>query len=173
MPANRIAPHASFDISPALRMLVLAAGMLLALMTATALTKAAMGLVPTPGYARQPAIVVHLVCAASASPLGLWVLLNRKGDRRHRTLGRVWVAMMVATALSAMFIQHLGGVRFSVLHLFVPLPLWSAWQTVASARAGRIAKHKASAVRLFLLALVLPGLFTFLPTRIMGGWLLG
>ena len=80
---------------------------------------------------------------------------------------------MVTTALAAIFIRHINDGQFSFIHLFVPLTLIGAWQTVASARRGQLRKHRNHLLGLYLGALIIPGTFAFAGNRLMGAWLFG
>ena len=121
-------------------------------------------------------IVVHLATVLSALLLGPVVLLRRKGDRWHRLLGRVWVLLMVVTALASAFIRSPGaglfGTGFSALHLFTvwtlicaPVGVWLAWKK-------RIAAHQGVMTGLYI-GLVLAGSFTLIPGRLVGSMVFG
>ena len=121
-------------------------------------------------------IVVHLATVLSALLLGPVVLLRRKGDRWHRRLGRVWVLLMVVTALASTFIRSPGaglfGTGFSALHLFTvwtlicaPVGVWLAW-------SKRIAAHQGVMTGLYI-GLVLAGSFTLIPGRLLGTFVFG
>ena len=75
---------------------------------------------------------------------------------------------MAFVAISGFFIYEtrLFGV-FSLIHLLSVLVLVTLWRAVRMARAGKIRAHRRAMILLFWLALVLTGLFTFAPGRIM------
>ena len=79
-------------------------------------------------------------------PLGLCVLLTRKGDARHPMLGKIWMHLWLVTALSALFIRHMNSGNFSFIHLFVPLAIVTMVRAIAAARQGRIDAHKSPLV---------------------------
>jgi len=89
----------------------------------------------------RPALTLHLSTAVSALVLGILIMLRAKGTASHRSLGRVWVALMSVAALSSFW---LTGLRegFSVIHLL------SVWTLVAMAlaiyfvRKGNVKSHK-------------------------------
>lgn len=143
----------------------------------------------------SPSLVVHTAAALFALLLGPWVLYSRRGQGRvapgqpggpkpglHRALGRIWVLMMVTTALSALLIHpsHLPNVAgFSPLHLFTPLVLWQLWRAFAALRRGHVGAHRKHMLGLYLGGCVVAGGFTLLPGRFLGqlvwgqwlGWL--
>jgi uncharacterized membrane protein len=73
-----------------------------------------------------PLIWLHLLTILVATALTPVMLLRVRGDRRHRTTGKVWMAAMLATAITSLFIHVSGPGQFSVIHL---LSLWPcrAW----------------------------------------------
>lgn len=71
-------------------------------------------------------------------------------------------------ALSAAFISTLQvWGPFSPIHLLIPVTLFGLWGGVRAAQRGDIAAHRQAMVSLFVLALVVTGLFTLMPGRIM------
>jgi len=123
------------------------------------------------------AIILHLITAISSALLGPVILLRRKGDAKHRLLGRFWGALMVVTAVSSAFIYSPGagiaGTGFSFIHIFtlwtlinVPLAVWAA-------RTKRIRMHRGMMTGLYV-GLLIAGGFTFIPGRLLGqlvfGW---
>ena len=116
----------------------------------------------------SPVIQVHAAAAVLALIIGAFVLFRRKGDAPHKRLGRVWVALMALVALSSFFIWtiRLWG-PFSPIHLISILTLVVLWRGVGYARARRIALHRRTMQMTYVLALLVTGLFTFLPGRTM------
>jgi uncharacterized membrane protein len=161
------------DPSPLLRAAMIAGGGLVTAASAVAIGRWAAGVAPDAAVVKQVAVIVHLLAVLPAVPMGLVVMLRRKGGQAHRMLGRIWMALMLVTALSAIFIRELDGGGFSWLHIFVPVVIVTAVRAVAAARAGRIDQHKRMMVSFYLGALVVPGLAAFLPGRLMWLWLVG
>ena len=115
-----------------------------------------------------PAIPIHAFAAMIAFVLGVVQLAAPKGTLPHRTLGWVWVCLMVSVALSSFWIHQIRLVGpWSPIHLLsifvlitVPLAVWRAHQ-------HRVADHRRIMISVFSGALVIAGLFTLLPGRIM------
>lgn len=166
-------PAPALNLSPALRVIVQTVGIGFTALCLYTVGRALAGYAPDHPGAHLAAVIVHLSTAIPAIPLGAWLMLSRKGTPRHRALGKVWVGLMVVTACAAFFIRQINGGDFSPIHIFVPLTLYGAWQTIATARRHDIAAHRSALVKLYLGALIIPGAFTFLPGRLMGTWLLG
>jgi uncharacterized membrane protein len=116
----------------------------------------------------QPAIPVHALAAMVAFALGVVQLTAPKGTLPHRTIGWVWVLLMLAAALSSFWIHQikLWG-PWSPIHLLsiftlvmVPLGVWRAHR-------HQVTGHRRIMIGVFSGALVVAGLFTLLPGRIM------
>lgn len=161
------------DLAPALRAAMIVGGGTVTALSAIAIGRWALGVAPAMGEMKSVALAIHLAAVLPAVPLGLVVMLRRKGGATHRMLGKLWMVLMLITALSAIFIRNLNGGGFSWLHLFVPLVIVTAVRGVAAARAGQIDKHKRIMIGFYLGALIVPGLAAFLPGRMMAEWLLG
>lgn len=165
-------PGAGFDIGPATRTAVSLAGFTMSFMIVWALGRAALGMAPDmSGYAKLP-IIIHVAAVLPTIPLGGYLLLARKGTPAHKSLGKLWMVLMLITATTAIFIKTSG--EFSWIHLFVPLTFHAAWKVMQTARAGNIRGHKNHLVRTYLLALMIPGLAAFaVPGRMMHVMLFG
>ena len=101
--------------------------------------------------------------AVGAAQLGL-----PKGSVRHRLIGWSWVTLMLTVALTSFFIHtvRMWGI-WSPIHLLSILVLVTLPFAVWHARHHRIARHRLAMTTLFIGALVIAGVFTFLPGRIM------
>lgn len=114
------------------------------------------------------AIQIHLAAVTPAALLGAYILLRPKGTLFHRFLGRVWLALMVVTALSSFFIHQLDlFYGFSPIHLLSIATLFGSWQAIAAARRRDIRTHRRIVRSLYFGGIVVAGLFTFVPGRIM------
>lgn len=112
-------------------------------------------------------IQLHALSAFGALGLGLVQFAAPKGTIPHRTLGYVWVLLMAIIAITAIFIRQGNDGSFSFIHIFVPLTLYAIVELSIRARRGLTAKHRGTAIRAFLGALLIPGLFSFFPDRLM------
>ena len=114
------------------------------------------------------AIQLHAFAAMGAFVLGIVQFARPKGTLPHRTIGYVWAGLMLAVAVSSFWIHELRIVGpWSPIHLLsistlatVPIAVWSA-------HTHRVRGHKIWMVSIFLGALVVAGLFTFVPGRLM------
>jgi uncharacterized membrane protein len=115
-----------------------------------------------------PAIPLHAFAAMAAFVLGVVQFAAPKGTLPHRTFGWIWVALMAVVAISSFWIHELRIVGpFSPIHLlsiYVPVMLVVG---VVAARRHNVRRHRITMLGLFGGALVIAGLFTFMPGRIM------
>ena len=122
----------------------------------------------TPLLNAAPEVQIHAFAAITAFALGLVQLGAPKGTLPHRTLGWVWVVLMLVISASSFLIY---GIRMwgpwspiHILSVFTPIMLVLA---VLAARGHRVRAHRIMMTSLFAGALVLAGLFTLVPGRIM------
>ena len=119
-------------------------------------------------------IQIHAFAAMGTFVIGLVQLAAAKGNTRHRLLGWLWVASMALVAASSFFIHEIDQWRgFSLIHLLSIQVLVSLPLAVYAARRGDIRRHRFVMVGMFVGALVIAGMFTFLPGRIMHQVLFG
>jgi uncharacterized membrane protein len=121
-----------------------------------------------PLLAAASAIQVHAFAAMAAFVLGVVQLAAPKGTLPHRTIGWIWVALMVVVAVSAAFVHEirLWG-PWSPIHLLSILVLVLLPVAVWRAHVHDVPYHRNTMLGIFLGALVIAGLLTFLPGRIM------
>ena len=162
----------AIDLPRIAKTALLVGATLLAGATTIAVARVLAGLTPATYEAKQVAILIHLATVLPAIPLGLWVLLARKGDATHRMLGRIWAVLMLTAATSAIFIRTINHGQFSWIHLFVPVVFVALFRAIRAARMGRIAQHKRVMWTLYSAGLLLPGMFAFLPGRLLWHWLM-
>jgi len=112
-------------------------------------------------------IKIHVAGALTSFFTGLIILLSPKGQKFHKTLGWVWVIAMAITAISSFFITGIMGKWYSPIHAL------SAWTVIglplgiAAVRRRDIKTHRASMTGMFVGGMVIAGLFTFMPGRLM------
>lgn len=114
------------------------------------------------------AIKIHVMAVVPAAVLGAYLLLRRKGTPVHRLLGKIWLALMVITALSSFFIHELNMFYgFSPIHLLSIYVLYASWQAYSAARRHDIERHRKTVTGLYFGGIGIAGLFTLIPGRIM------
>ena len=127
-----------------------------------------------PDWGRVPPIVWgHLLAVITALALTPVVLWRRRGDLRHRRIGYVWVTAMALTALASLSIRELNNGAFSLIHLLSVYTLGALVWMIVSARRGDHARHRGSIRAMATGALLIAGVFTLIPARLLGHWLFG
>jgi uncharacterized membrane protein len=116
----------------------------------------------------SPAIQLHAFAAMSAFALGVVQLAAPKGTLPHRTLGWIWVTLMLIVCISAFFIHQLRmWGEWSPIHLLAIYTLAILPVGVWAAHRHAVERHRRTMIGLFFGALVIAGLFTLWPGRIM------
>jgi uncharacterized membrane protein len=122
-----------------------------------------------------PLIAVHVTAAIGAvatGPVALWARKGRQQrPRLHRAFGYAWVTLMLATAISALFIRSnlpLSIAGFSWIHLFVPATFIALFGSFYMLAKGNIAMHRSIMQRLYIGACVVAGAFALAPSRFLG-----
>lgn len=115
-------------------------------------------------------IPLHAFAAMAGFALGIVQLVAPKGTLSHRVIGWLWVLLLAVTAISSFWI-HGHSYRlwrdWSPIHLlsiFVPIMLVVG---VLRARRHRVRAHAITMVSIFVGALVIAGVFTLVPGRVM------
>ena len=127
-----------------------------------------------PLLAEGAAIRWHAFAAFAAFLVGAAQFAAPKGSLPHRTIGYLWAGLMLFVAASSLWIHELRLFGpWSPIHLlsiatiaFVPLVIWHA-------RHRRIGQHRRGMIILYVLTLLVTGLFTLLPGRVMNAVVFG
>jgi uncharacterized membrane protein len=115
-----------------------------------------------------PAVQIHAFAAMVAFALGVVQLAAPKGTLPHRTIGWIWVVAMVLVAGTSFWIHDLRmWGPWSPIHLLSIFTLVTLPLAVFAARRHQVARHRQAMIAIFTGALVIAGLFTFVPGRIM------
>jgi uncharacterized membrane protein len=115
-----------------------------------------------------PAIPVHAFAAMAAFALGVVQFAAPKGTLPHRAVGWIWVGLMAIVAASSFWIHEIRLLGpWSPIHLLSIFTLIMLPIAVWRARRHRVADHRRIMTMTFVGALVIAGLFTLLPGRVM------
>jgi len=119
----------------------------------------------------------HMATVLAAFVLGTAQMLMPKGTPLHRSCGRGYMVLMMATALVALCMPaHIGPAlwgHFGWIHLLCLLTLWAVPRAWLAARRGNIGEHRRTMVILYCAALLAAGAFTLLPGRYLNQVLFG
>ena len=122
----------------------------------------------TPVLNASPIIQFHAAFAFAAIGLGAVQLLAPKGTFPHRTIGWAWALLMILVAGSSLFIHTIRTWGpWSPIHLLSLFTLGVVPLAVLQTRRHNVRAHRSAMIWIFTLALVVTGLFTLAPGRIM------
>ena len=120
---------------------------------------------------------LHLGTLAPAFVIGTYLLLNRKGTPAHRLLGKIYMVLMLFTAIVTLFMEAIVGPQFlnhfGYIHLLSLFVIYTVPTAYTAIRAGNIAVHRRKMIGLYVGALLVAGGFTLTPGRLMHSWLFG
>jgi uncharacterized membrane protein len=108
------------------------------------------------------AIQLHVLTLVLALVVGTWLLmLSRKGSLAHRKLGQLFIALMVATAVTAACIRvrppHSPYLGLTWFYLFVPLVLGLCGLALYGAVTHRVSIHRFATIALYFGSLIFTG----------------
>ena len=111
----------------------------------------------------------HLITVVPCVFLGAYVLLAKKGTGIHRFLGKIYMVLMLITALITLFMPAMVGPQvlnhFGWIHLFSFLTIWTVPTAYTAIRKGNVRAHKRKMILLYIGAILIAGGFTFAPGR--------
>jgi uncharacterized membrane protein len=120
------------------------------------------------------AIQLHAYAALAAFVLGAVQLVRVKGTTQHRALGYTWVGLMLIVAISSFWIHDMRvWGPWSPIHLLSIFTLTMLPLGVHYARRHNVTGHKRTMIGIFAGALIVAGIFTLAPGRIMHRVLFG
>lgn len=118
---------------------------------------------------------LHLISIVPAFLIGTFLLFKRKGTLLHRALGKIYMLLMLFTALVTLFMSAELGPQlfghFGFIHLFSVLVLVTVPRAYLAARRGDIMRHKRNMIGLYVGGMLIAGSFTFAPGRLLNSWL--
>ncbi len=119
-------------------------------------------------------VIIHTLSAIGALLIGSAQMLLEKGTRTHKVMGYLWCTLLLWTAISSFWIHEIRMFGpWSLIHLLSIWALLNIVYALHAARTGRITAHKKAMRGLYFYALILAGVFTLMPGRILNQILFG
>jgi uncharacterized membrane protein len=119
-------------------------------------------------------IQIHAFAAMVAFVVAIVQFALPKGTPRHRAVGYAWAALMVLVVVPSFWIHELRmWGPWSWIHLLSIYTLSMLPLAVVHARGHRVKAHRNSMIGLFLGALLIAGVFTLVPGRVMNRVIFG
>ncbi len=123
--------------------------------------------------AQAPVLQIHIAAACVALVIGVVLLAGIKGNRLHRTLGWTWAVAMATVAISSIFIREINDGAFSYIHLLTGWTVIILPMALYAGRRHQVAAHRSRMTGLFVGALLIAGMFTLFPGRLLWRVFLG
>ncbi|MCL7764995.1 DUF2306 domain-containing protein [Polaribacter sp. Z014] len=119
----------------------------------------------------------HLITVIPCIFMGAYLLALRKGTPFHKLLGKIYMSLMMITAIITLFMPAYVGPQllnhFGYIHLFSFLTIYSVPTAIFAVKKGQIKKHKLKMIFLYFGAIVIAGGFTLTPGRFLHTFFFG
>ncbi len=116
-----------------------------------------------------PIMSLHLATVAPAAVLGAYLMLRSKGTPWHRLLGKIYMSLMMITALLSLLIPAAVGPQvlghFGMIHLLSLLVLYCVPRAYIAAKKHNVTAHKGNMIGVYVGGILVAGLFTLTPGR--------
>lgn len=103
------------------------------------------------------------------------LILRRKGTDSHKLLSKVFVCLILFSAITTLFMPAEVGPQFfghfGFIHLLSLNVVVCAIVAVRAARRGNIKTHKANMLSIYVFGFFVAGAFAFMPGRLLHKWL--
>ena len=121
--------------------------------------------------------LLHLATIFPAFLIGAWLLYRPKGSRSHRSLGKIYMVLVLCSVSLTLFMPARVGPalfgHFGFIHALSFMAFYSiaaAWRAI---QVNNVAKHKRAMVSLYFGGMLIAGGFTLMPGRLLHGWIFG
>jgi uncharacterized membrane protein len=111
----------------------------------------------------------HLATVVPCFIIGTLLMLIKKGTKTHKNFGRIYMILMMITAIITLFMQSQVGPKifnhFGWIHLFSFLTIYTVPTAYWAIKNGNVEAHKRKMILLYFGAIIIAGGFTFTPGR--------
>ncbi|MEQ9231705.1 MAG: DUF2306 domain-containing protein [Cyclobacteriaceae bacterium] len=112
---------------------------------------------------------IHLSTIIPCVIIGTVLLLIKKGTPIHKKAGRVYMILMLFTAVITLFMPAKVGAtflgHFGWIHLLSFLTIWTVPTAYTAIKKGNVKSHKRKMIILYFGAIIIAGVFTLMPGR--------
>lgn len=112
---------------------------------------------------------IHLATVVPCFFLGAVLFIIKKGTSIHKKMGRVYMILMLITAIVTLFMPAEVGPRFlnhfGWIHSFSFLTIYTVPTAYLAIKKGNVRAHKIKMILLYVGAILIAGGFTFVPGR--------
>ena len=117
-------------------------------------------------------IYLHLGTVIPAFLIGSYLMVVHKGTPLHKKLGKLYMLLMLSTALIVLFISAVVGPtllnHFGFIHLFILLVIYSVITAYRAIKVGNVTRHKSTMIGLYVGGLLITGSLALMPGRMLG-----
>lgn len=114
-------------------------------------------------------LYIHLATVVPCFFIGGILLLIKKGTNIHKILGRIYMILMLVTAMVTLFMPAEVGPQFlnhfGWIHCFSFLTIYTVPTAYWAIKKGNVKTHKRKMILLYFGAIIIAGGFTFTPGR--------
>lgn len=112
---------------------------------------------------------LHLATVIPSFIIGTVLLIIKKGTKIHKIFGRVYMILMLITAMITLFMPAQVGPtlmnHFGWIHSFSFLTIYTVPTAYLAIKKGNVKSHKRKMILLYFGAIIIAGGFTFMPGR--------
>jgi len=120
---------------------------------------------------------MHLGTIAPAFLMATFMMVTKKGTEVHKLIGRIYMVLMLFTAMVTLLMSAQVGPRlfnhFGFIHLLSVLVLYCVPSAYLAIKNCNVKRHKWSMIGLYIGGLIVAGGFTLMPGRMLGNVLFG
>ena len=120
---------------------------------------------------------MHLGAIAPAFLMATFMMVTKKGTEVHKLIGRIYMVLMLFTAMVTLLMSAQVGPRlfnhFGFIHLLSVLVLYCVPSAYWAIKNGNVKRHRWSMIGLYIGGLIVAGGFTLMPGRMLGNVLFG
>ncbi|NNJ89503.1 MAG: DUF2306 domain-containing protein [Eudoraea sp.] len=117
----------------------------------------------------QILMYAHLITVIPCFFIGTALLLIKKGTNIHKIFGRVYMPLMLITAIITLFMPAQVGpqifLHYGYIHSFSFLTIYTVPTAYIAIKKGRVKAHKRKMILLYFGAIIIAGGFTLAPGR--------
>jgi len=119
---------------------------------------------------------IHLATICPRIFIGAWLLAQPKGNKSHKSLGLIYMLLMVFSCLVSLGMPAKVGpqllLHFGFIHVLSVVALVSVVIAFKAIRQGNVKVHKRAMIGLYIGGILVAGSFTLMPGRLLHHWII-
>ncbi len=114
-------------------------------------------------------LLLHLITIVPVLIMGPFILLQKKGDKLHRLLGKIWCVLMIISCLLTFGITHNGS--YSWLHGLALFTLWQVVRAIGAIKRKDLKTHQRAMIGSYIGTVIAFIFASLVPGRLISEWL--